>query len=185
MGKPVGRHRSDLQPTTEKNVFARQRADAASLAGSVQFLKNDRKVLHFRALWEDRTYLGETREFVLNYFLADDTVEVLEEQKENSGRDPFPALLKRMKLPKQPAASVLAPSNQPKEFYGPADLRCGSTVSVFSRKLLLFDCDQVPPPRTRSSQGGYRGRAHIRMETLRLRSTAARAPWACELILLA
>jgi hypothetical protein len=42
----------------------------------------------------------EKRPFVLHYFLADDTVEILEVAQPNSGRDPWPALLKRIKLPK-------------------------------------------------------------------------------------
>lgn len=43
---------------------------------------------------------GETRPYVLNYFLADDTVEVMEVSSSMSGRDPFPALLKKQRLPK-------------------------------------------------------------------------------------
>jgi Ca2+-binding EF-hand superfamily protein len=141
IGKSVARKRSDLAPTTLKNAFEKTRPDSASLAGSVQFLKNDRKVLHFKASWQDRTYMGDTREFYLNYFLADDTAEVLEIQKENSGRDPFPALLKRCKMPKQVSGSMLAPSQATKQYYGPEDLVCGTTISVYGRKLFLYDCD--------------------------------------------
>jgi hypothetical protein len=42
-----------------------------------------------------------SRAFILHYFLADDTVEVLEVLQRNSGRDPFPKLLRRQQLPKQ------------------------------------------------------------------------------------
>jgi hypothetical protein len=38
----------------------------------------------------------------LNYFLADGTVEVKEVRFQNSGRDPFPLLLKKQKLAKVP-----------------------------------------------------------------------------------
>lgn len=36
----------------------------------------------------------------MHYYLADDTVEVLEVLQQNSGRMPFPQLLKRQRLPK-------------------------------------------------------------------------------------
>jgi len=63
-----------------------------------QFLKYDRKVLRFYALWDDTPSLyGEVRRFVVHYYLADDTVEVVESYKTNSGRDPFPKLLNRQR----------------------------------------------------------------------------------------
>merc|ERR1711998_278438 len=66
-----------------------------------QFLKNDRKVLRFYLAWDDRPSLyGELRPFVLHYYLSDDTVEILEVRRANSGRYPFPLFLKRQKLAK-------------------------------------------------------------------------------------
>ena len=64
-----------------------------------QFLKYDRKVLRFYMAWDDRRSLyGELRPFVLHYYLADDSMEVLEVRRANAGRDPFPLFLKRGKL---------------------------------------------------------------------------------------
>jgi len=59
-------------------------------------------VLRFYAHWNDVSPDGVAikRPFIVHFFLADDTIEVLEGKEVNSGRDPFPALLKRMKLPK-------------------------------------------------------------------------------------
>lgn len=57
-----------------------------------QFLKNDRKVLSFQCNYEDLLYTA-------NYYLADDTIEVKEKHVPNSGRDAFPMLLGRQKLP--------------------------------------------------------------------------------------
>lgn len=37
---------------------------------------------------------------MLNYYLEDDTVEVLEVHESNSGRDAFPVFLRRARLPK-------------------------------------------------------------------------------------
>jgi hypothetical protein len=42
------------------------------------FLNNDRKVLSLNILWEDRTYDGGDKFYILNYFLADGKVEVKE-----------------------------------------------------------------------------------------------------------
>ena len=66
-----------------------------------QFLEKDRKVLRFFCIWDDTDRLfGDKRPFITHYFLADDTVEVLEVAEPNSGRDPFPTLMKRCKLPR-------------------------------------------------------------------------------------
>merc|ERR1711959_112477 len=101
-----------------------------------QFLKYDRRVLRFYCMWDDTPSLyGEVRRFVLHYYLADDTVEIVESYRANSGRDPFPKLLNRQKLPMQ--------WDKPgrKEFYTAADFTLGGTVSVFGRDLLICDCD--------------------------------------------
>lgn len=69
-----------------------------------QFLEHDRQVLCFFCQWDDSLRLfGDKRDFRLNYFLSDDTIEILEVHEPNDGRDPFPALLKRAHLPKDPS----------------------------------------------------------------------------------
>lgn len=59
------------------------------------FLKNDRKVLSFSIVWEDRSYDGGDKFYTLNFFLADNSIEVKEINEANTGRFPFPMLLKR------------------------------------------------------------------------------------------
>ena len=59
------------------------------------FLENDRKVLSFNILWEDRSYDGGDKHYILNYFLSDNSIEVKEINQANTGRFPFPMLLKR------------------------------------------------------------------------------------------
>jgi hypothetical protein len=44
--------------------------------GLKKYLDNDRKVLSFKVLWNDNTLEGGFNHFHLNYFLADDNVEV-------------------------------------------------------------------------------------------------------------
>ena len=74
--------------------------------GLKKYLDNDRKVLSFRLLWNDNTLEGGFNYFTLNYFLSDDNVEVKELRFQNSGRDPFPLLLKKQKLPKKAINTV-------------------------------------------------------------------------------
>jgi hypothetical protein len=42
------------------------------------FLDNDRKVLAFNILWEDKSFDGGDKYYVLNYYLSDSNVEVKE-----------------------------------------------------------------------------------------------------------
>lgn len=106
------------------------------------FLDNDRKVLAFNILWEDKTYDGGDKYYVLNYYLSDGKCEVKEINTQNSGRFPFPMLLKKMKLSKAPILTH-CPGMSLKDdtFYGPSDLFCGSKVMVYGRECLIYDCD--------------------------------------------
>lgn len=62
----------------------------------------DRKVLTFNCFCESRP-------FVVNYYLADDTVEVREVHHQNDGHDNFACLLRRRKLPE--TADVMQPGH--------------------------------------------------------------------------
>jgi len=61
-------------------------------------LANDRKVLSFTVLWNDGSYGGWEKQYTLNFFISDNTIEVKELRAANSGIDPFPMLLKRMEV---------------------------------------------------------------------------------------
>jgi len=108
-----------------------------------KFLKNDRKVLRFFCVWDDRKSLyGDRRPYVLHYFLADDTVEILEVNEPNSGRDPFPVMLKRGPLPNQPLeVDALGPTKKYTHFTY-SDLKVGSILKVFNRDFLIHDADE-------------------------------------------
>ncbi|TPX32330.1 hypothetical protein SmJEL517_g04501 [Synchytrium microbalum] len=101
-----------------------------------RFLENDRKVLRFYCVWDDRdSMFGELREFVLHYFLVDDCCEVREVQKPNNGRDPSPILVRRQHLNKDGSA------NENAEVYTWRDFQIGQSINVLGRKFLLRDCD--------------------------------------------
>ncbi|XP_069576247.1 EF-hand domain-containing protein 1 [Brachyistius frenatus] len=110
-----------------------------------QFLTMDRKVLRFFALWHDDE--SETRRVSIQYYLVDDTVEIREVHKPNSGRDPLPILMRRQRLPKK-----IKPENFPScvlemslaevdEYYSPKDFQLGQTVKLLGRHFKLYNCD--------------------------------------------
>lgn len=65
------------------------------LGGLHKYLENDRKVLSFNVYWNDTSLEGGLNFYILNLFLADDTMEIKEVRTNNSGKDPFPLLLNR------------------------------------------------------------------------------------------
>jgi hypothetical protein len=106
------------------------------------FLKNDRRVLSFNILWEDTSYDGGDKFYVLNFFLSDQSVEVKEINEANNGKIPFPMLLKRKKLAKKPLLTHYpGMSLRQEEYYGPQDLLIGQRVHIFNRDCLIYDCD--------------------------------------------
>ncbi|XP_076437974.1 EF-hand domain-containing protein 1-like [Babylonia areolata] len=115
-----------------------------------QFLELDRRVLRFYAMWDERKHMfGENREFVIQYYLADDTLEVLEVRKPNNGRDPFPLLVRRQRVPRDrnaypssfPIVAMELTQEEVKEYITPKDLMVGKTVDIYARRFLIYDCD--------------------------------------------
>lgn len=68
--------------------------------GLEKYLKNDGKVLSFDAIWNDTSFGGSLNKYKVNFYLADDKVEVVEVHTPNSGKSPFPLLLKKCRLPR-------------------------------------------------------------------------------------
>ncbi len=115
-----------------------------------QFLDMDRKVLRFYCTWDDRkSQFGEARPFIVQYYLVDDTVEVREVHTTNDGRDPFPVLVRRQKVPVDRynvkstfSAIYLELSDQEiKEYIRPHDFAIGRTTNIYGRDFLVYDMD--------------------------------------------
>jgi hypothetical protein len=115
-----------------------------------QFIEMDRKVLRFYAIWDDRhTLYGESRQFIIQYYLVDDTMEVREVHKANDGRDPFPVLITRQKVPKDrynvkanfPHIYLELSDKEIDQYYKPHDFAIGKTVPIYGRNFLIYDMD--------------------------------------------
>jgi len=86
---------------------------------------------------------------VVQYYLVNDTVEVREVHSPNDGRDPFPILISRQRIPKNrydvgptfPAMTMELSDQDIKEYFSPADFAIGKTVQIYNRKFFLYDCD--------------------------------------------
>lgn len=107
-----------------------------------QFLENDRKVLRFKAYWDDDSPYGNRTYAVVHYFLADNSVELNEAHSRNSGRWDCPNLFKRAKLHKTNHVTAYPGMLKPDSvLYLPEDFLVGGSFEVWGRKFVLYDCD--------------------------------------------
>jgi len=99
-----------------------------------QFLDHDRKVLKFYARFDNLPY-------IIHYFLADDTFEIREVHFPNSGRDQFPLLLKRQKLPRK--FEIGQPGQNPKitSYIKAEDIEADRPLHAFGRDFELLGVD--------------------------------------------
>ncbi|NWV31567.1 EFHC1 protein, partial [Grantiella picta] len=116
-----------------------------------QFLAYDTKVLRFYAIWDDTNCpFGDHHPCIIHYFLADDTVEVREVRKRNDGKDPFPVLMRRQRLPKVfvdkkknfPSCVLEITDHEVQEWYSPKDFGIGKSITLLGRTFLIYDMDK-------------------------------------------
>merc|ERR1719272_1603254 len=108
-----------------------------------QFLANDRKVLRFQGYWDDHTLYGMRMYFIMLYYLSDNTFEMNESHCRNSGRHNFPVFYKRGPLTKKPIVNCYPGMLEPDpDLYLPIDLLVGDFITVWGRKVVLYDCDE-------------------------------------------
>jgi EF-hand domain-containing protein 1 len=114
-----------------------------------RFLEFGGKILQFDCILEDASDEGLLT-YKLYVHLEDDSVAIKELKENQEGRDPFPMLLKRTKLPKNwkvkpvsfPSIALELTDSEVEEYYQAADFRLGERINVFGRQFLLLDCDR-------------------------------------------
>lgn len=115
-----------------------------------QFIELDRAVLRFYCLYDDSDNMyGEVRPCIMHYYLVNDEMEVREVHTANDGRDPFPVLIGRGKIPVDrnvpssfPAIAMEISEHEVKDWFRPCHFKLGETVFIMGRKFLLCDCDE-------------------------------------------
>ncbi|XP_005502918.2 EF-hand domain-containing protein 1 [Columba livia] len=116
-----------------------------------QFLTYDKQVLRFYAIWDDTNNMfGEKRSCIIHYYLADDTVEVREVYKQNDGKDRFPVLIRRQRLPKTlvektknfPSCVMEISDHEVLEWYTAKDFAVGKSTTLLGRTFFIYDCDE-------------------------------------------
>ncbi|NXR14339.1 EFHC1 protein, partial [Semnornis frantzii] len=116
-----------------------------------QFLTYDKQVLRFYATWDDTNNMfGENRSYIIHYYLADGTVEVREVYRPNDGRDPFPVMIRRQRLPKTfvdkkktfPSCVLEISDQEVLEWYTAKDFAVGKSTTLLGRTFFIYDCDE-------------------------------------------
>jgi EF-hand domain-containing protein 1 len=85
----------------------------------------------------------------LQYYLADDTMQLLEVHSENDGYDPFPVFMIRHRCPKDrndvardfPLSVMEITDEEVKEYFSPVDFAIGRTILIYGRRFLIYDID--------------------------------------------
>jgi len=111
--------------------------------GREGFIRYGNKKLVFRGVWDNTASLyGDVVEFSLNYYLSDDTVEIIS-LPGSHGKEFHPTkLLKRSKLPKNFENSMnLWDKVDENSFFYWYELYVGMEVEVYGRYLKIIDAD--------------------------------------------
>lgn len=155
-GKPITALKTYAEATLGRSVAVSQNLG--------QFLENDRKVLRFYCEWDTQGDLyGGVNRYTVHFFVTDGTVEVREVHTANNGKDPWPMLLSRRRLPKDYHSMV--PHRDPvtdpapkSSFYEVADFVVGRTFNLWGRPMLIKDCDGATREYYRSVLGVQQGK---------------------------
>jgi len=106
--------------------------------GREGYMRFGNQSLKFKCLWDNTSMLyGDLVEFVLNYYLSDDTIEIY------SSKGQFMKLLKRSKLPKQIGHMFLGEGDVKPDHYHWTDFYIGLELNVYARKLKIVDADST------------------------------------------
>jgi hypothetical protein len=68
-------------------------------------------------------------------------MELIELRRVNSGYEPFPAFIRRQRIPRDGSSPLMMTDNSFEE-YKPEDLQLGKTVTILGKDFLLYDLDE-------------------------------------------
>lgn len=130
-----------------RSIPKKARPQSARMKG--EFYNKDLLVLVFKCAYQDDKLYGERRDYLLYYYVLNDTVEIKEVAAQ--GRHNFPNLLRRQKLPKDSfyvpngiGGAIDTTNDNMREqvsYVTWRDLICGSSLNIYGRKVLLVSCD--------------------------------------------
>ena len=115
--------------------------------GLRSFLENDRNVLRFVGVWDNtKSFGGDRQVYAINYYVADDTIDVMEQKAPNDGKSDSACLLKRSMVPKAPETFTLGVPGRDDEvdealFYSWRDLSIGMDINIWGRMVKLVGAD--------------------------------------------
>ena len=114
-----------------------------------QFLDYDQDMLRFSLIWDNTNALfGDKIDYSMLYYLADDTVQIQQSRRSNTGREEFPTLFKRNQLLKDWRNFLLIHKRPVGQKYGDGeiykwqDLYVGLVINVFGRDMRVTAIDQ-------------------------------------------
>ena len=113
--------------------------------GREGFIRFGNRKLKFKCLWDNTGNLyGDVCEFTLQYFLSDDTVEIMAVPAANNKEQVPAKLLKRSKLPKNFATNMtLGERPTDNNFFHWTDICIGMYLEVYGRRLQVIDADRL------------------------------------------
>lgn len=106
--------------------------------------------LSFAALYDNRAKIsGDLHHVVLNYYLENDTIEIVEDRPENHGKDGGPKLLVRQRVPKPgvDTSKVRSQHNTfgvilKSDYMTATDLAINETITIHARPYFIYDADE-------------------------------------------
>lgn len=130
-------HDKDRSAENHAAPHARKRTtEDKSLRPTRNFVENDGKILQFDCSWDDTSEYGEKRFFKLFFHMVDDTIELREVNRKNSGRERNALLnLRRDKL-----INPTSSNNNPRH-YTWEDIKIGGQLFAFGRVLNVSGCN--------------------------------------------
>ena len=111
-----------------------------------RFIDFNGETLKVAAYWDDseREY-GAIADLTIIYFLEDDTMQIIEVEKKNSGKGPFNKLWKRGKLLRDWGKEYFGQRSDTdtRDYLTYKDLQIGNTISMFGRPVVIAAVDRL------------------------------------------